>query len=442
MIATRPLTVVAPIAGGAAGARALRDRLRLVRDDLTGKHGRNPGFHPADLPDTHFMRLVIVDDAHGDQALAPVLAWEVNHDGTTEAYLRAVAAAAVRPGAALDLDGVFGACEGYPAGGVRDADGFVTWMRAHAIRTEAFYCGYRDASKRRVDNDRKVHAAIRSFLDRERATLVALPPATIHARIAEHLATTGLDLSPADDGEAGRRTRNLLRYAPVALLLPLAPVLLLLAAILWWRLRQLERTDKPEDIIRPVHADEDLIRAEDHIVQNQLTHLAEIKPGLTRWIALRTVLYVIDALAGIHYVHGHLGGITSIHFARWVILKDPRSRRARAGQRARHRLLFFSNYDFSWDSYLGEFIDRAASGLTAVWSHTEGFPRTRRLTEEGARDEERFKQWTRSRQLPTDVWWSGVPDATVDNVRSDLRIREGVAVRPDYEELTRWLTRL
>ena len=86
----------------------------------------------------------------------------------------------------------------------------------------------------------------------------------------------------------------------------------------------------------------------------------------------------------------------------------------------RHRLLFFSNYDGSWESYLGEFIDRAACGLTAVWSNTVGFPRTCRLLGAGARDEEAFKQWTRRHQILTQVWWSGVPDSTVQNIRDDV----------------------
>jgi hypothetical protein len=137
-------------------------------------------------------------------------------------------------------------------------------------------------------------------------------------------------------------------------------------------------------------------------------------------------------------VHGDLGGITSIHFARWVIVPD---RWTKDGPK-RHRLLFFSNYDGSWESYLGEFVDRAAFGLSGVWSNTKGFPRTRNLIREGAKDEEAFKQWTRRHQIATQAWWSGVPDSTVQNIRNDLWIRRNFERALSDEELDEWLRRL
>jgi hypothetical protein len=442
VIATEALTVVAPIAGGADEVARLRDRLRTIQDDLLGKRGTNQVFLPAQLPDTHFMRLVIVDDTHGGGELAPLLAWESNHDGTTDDYLRKVAREAARPDRCLDLDAVFGACAGYPTGGVRDVDGFVAWMRRHAVRAEAFYCAYPGVTKQRVDHDRRLHDEIRTFLDAERPRLVGAAGVVVHDRVVEHLRGRGLDVSRPVDGAGARWWRTVLRLIPIAVALLLTwPLWLPIVAYLWfWKLPRLEATDKPATYHRPVHGAPDLIAAEDHIVQNQLTHLVDIKPGWARYVILRLVLCGIDTLARLYFVHGNLGGITSIHFARWVIIEDRRPRRDVRVRR--HRLLFFSNYDFSWDSYLGEFVDRAARGLTAVWSNTVGFPRTRKLLEDGARDEERFKQWARDQQLRTDVWWSGVADATVDNVRAALAIRDGLATRPDYEELTRWLRRL
>jgi hypothetical protein len=106
------------------------------------------------------------------------------------------------------------------------------------------------------------------------------------------------------------------------------------------------------------------------------------------------------------------------------------------------RLLFFSNYDGSWESYLGDFIDKASLGLSAVWSNTEGFPRTRWLIKEGSRDEERFKRWTRDHQLPTPIWYSAYPDRSVQNVLDDARFRED-ALRPlDETGAREWLKAL
>src|SRR5262249_26316438 len=136
-------------------------------------------------------------------------------------------------------------------------------------------------------------------------------------------------------------------------------------------------------------------------------------------------------------VRGDLGGIVSIHFARWVLIRD-----RRAVPRKRHRLLFFSNYDGSWESYLGEFIDRAAYGLTAIWSNTEGFPATNHLVADGARDEEAFKQWTRDHQIPTQLWWRGVPDSTVQNVRDDIWIKRRLDRGLSEDDAQRWLRKL
>ncbi|TMQ17588.1 MAG: hypothetical protein E6J91_09880 [Deltaproteobacteria bacterium] len=173
------------------------------------------------------------------------------------------------------------------------------------------------------------------------------------------------------------------------------------------------------------------------MTQNQLTHVVDVRPGRFRLATLWLVLAAIDIAARVHAVRGQLGGITAIHFARWVIVRDRRPVQPR-----RHRLVFFSNYDGSWESYLGEFIDRAASGLTAVWSNTVGFPATRHLVLAGARDEESFKQWTREHQLPTQVWWSGVPDATVQNIRDDVWIRQQLSRGLPDHELETWLGKL
>src|SRR5262249_26434213 len=148
---------------------------------------------------------------------------------------------------------------------------------------------------------------------------------------------------------------------------------------------------------RPVDVDPAVRAVEDQIAQNQLTHMVDIKPGAFRLATLWLVLTLIDIVARVYAVRGTLGGITVIHFPGWVIVPDSRT----APGPRRHRLLFLSSFDGSWDNYLGEFIDRAASGLTAVWSNTVGFPATKHLALAGARDEDAFKQWTREHQIAT-----------------------------------------
>jgi hypothetical protein len=463
--ASRALTVAAELDTQPARLTKLRATLASINDDLVGENAskkqpklaggvpvENTTFRPDQLPDTHFMRFVIVEDDLGpdDNKLPTMLVWECNHDGDHDDYLRRCWRTWHEPARSrvplhLDFDAIFGACVGYPLRAGEDA--WVRWMLAHALRAAAFYSGYRGVAKDRVDAAGRVRRAVRGFLDVNRRELARLAPEELHARLRAHVETLPPPLCPGDlpaAAERGlgfrlRKAFTLLGLGCVVVLaiVPFAPL-----TLCWYlRLRQLEKSDVAASYDRAVHGNPELIAAEDRIVQNQLTHLVDIKPGRFRAFTQRAVLAVIDRLARVIYVHGQLGGISSIHFARWVILPDTRPREQRRRGR-RDRLLFFSNYDFSWDSYLGEFVDRAAVGLTAVWSNTVGFPTTENLLQRGAKDEERFKSWAREHQIASQVWWSGVRWSTVENVNSDVAVHRGVRKSLRGAELTDWLRRL
>jgi hypothetical protein len=181
--------------------------------------------------------------------------------------------------------------------------------------------------------------------------------------------------------------------------------------------------------VKFVEVKEGIFQRENYKVQNQLTHLVEIKPGLFRRYTLKTVLFVVNLGAKYIWYKGYLGSIPTIHFARWAIIDDNR------------RLLFFSNFDGSWENYLGDFIDKAAVGLTAVWSNTVEFPTTKFLILKGARDEERFKEWARAKQIPTQVWYSGHPNETARNILNNVEIRNNVEPPLDEKQTEAWLQR-
>ena len=416
--ATQPLTVLAEIEP--ARAQALPGILETVAVDLAAQ---------LDLPDTHFMRLLIIDDAQ--RQLAPILAWESNYDGPLDDYLAAILAAVPR------LDAAFACCVDYP--GAADPDARVRWLRARTHHAAAFYTGYRGVQRRQVVNDDRLHTALREAADRERKSLGKKSPAAVQRLLVESVRAAHPELETSDPGDDELRWTVSQALALLAILAVL-PIVLVLAGPWYLLLRRREASDVPDVDPRPVWDDGDHHDHEDQdgVAQNQLTHLVDIKPG---WFSLATVwivLTVIDLAARVYFVRGNLGGITDIHFARWVIVLDRRDGIAPAQRR--HRLLFFSNYDGSWESYLGEFVDRASSGLTAVWSNTRGFPRTQNLVGLGSRDEEAFKQWARSHQVHTEAWWPGPRGSTVQNVRDDVTLRRGFA-KPatDDDAARRWL---
>jgi hypothetical protein len=426
--ATQALTVLAEILPGPTPRAELDFRLA----EIAAHPEANRFFQPGAVPDTHFMRFVIIDDPRGE--LPSVLAWESNHDGEAEAYLHAVAEATP------EITHVFECCADYPAAGTALIDAWVAWMCARSRRAGAFYTAYRGVPRKRVVNDREVHDAIRAIIDGDhRDTLCAQPRHEIQRQLHRRLCETRKDLVLAyDDNQELRWFVS--RTAAVLGAALLLPVLLVLALPWYLALRRKETTDIASAYTRPVELDPSVRELEDHGLQNQLTHIVDIKPGAFRLATLWFVLTAIDLAARVYSVRGDLGGITAIHFARWVILPDPRP--PRDGVARRHRLLFFSNYDGSWESYLGEFIDRASYGLTAVWSNTRGFPATEHLVFEGARNEEAFKQWTREHQIATQVWWSGAPDSTVQNIRDDIWIRRHLKRGLSEAELLTWLRKL
>ena len=423
MPATQALTVIAEI--DPAQRARLDERLLAIRTSLDG----NDVFRPGDLPDTHFTRFVVIDDR--EHELPALLAWEVNHDGEAAEYLAEVARTVPA------IDRVLECCLDYPAGGCADTAVWLRWMQARSHRAAAFYAGYRGIPRRRVVNDRRVHDALRAIVDRDRAELAGQTPPEVRRRLLERARAEYPDLELEPPGDLAGRWL-LARLVAIAGTLVALPFALLALGPWYLMLRAHERRDPASRAHRPVHDDHHYQDDEDKVAQNQFTHLVDLKPGGFRLFTAWIVLTVIDVLARVVFVEGSLGGITSIHFARWVILRDRRPNVARR----RHRLLFFSNYDGSWESYLGEFIDRAARGLTGVWSNTKDFPRTRNLVGAGALDEEAFKQWTRDHQIPTQVWWSGVPDSTVQNVLDDLALRAGLDGALGDDEVQGWLDRL
>jgi deferrochelatase/peroxidase EfeB len=204
------------------------------------------------------------------------------------------------------------------------------------------------------------------------------------------------------------------------------------AAIGYRRMREQEEADRPVDREPDAKAMEAILAHENQrlVVQNHLAAQSIVKPGWHRIALLNIALWVIAKVIAVRSPAGFLGRIGSIHHARWF--RIPKTR----------RLVFLSNYDGSWQSYLEDFIARLRQGLSSVWSNTEGFPRTFRLTAGGASDGSRFKRWARRQQVPSTVWISGYMDLTTSAIRTNAAIRLGLAAARTERDAQRWLVGL
>ena len=162
--------------------------------------------------------------------------------------------------------------------------------------------------------------------------------------------------------------------------------------------------------------------------QNHMISITQRKPGAIRWFTSRLVFWAVGEFATHFYRPGFLSDIGTIHFARWVTAPGSPD------------VLFFSNYDSSWESYLEDFITRAHAGLTGVWSNSIGFPRAQNLIEGGATDGERFKRYARQSMVPTRFWYSAYPELTTTIIRTNAEIRRGLSGSMTEDEAIRWLT--
>jgi hypothetical protein len=187
--------------------------------------------------------------------------------------------------------------------------------------------------------------------------------------------------------------------------LPLGVILLLL-----W-LRFLERRDSSHDAPQ---ADEqtlrEMIRREDWIAQNHMGSIVLIKPGVLRTVLIKAGHLALGLVLRVKATNGYLGSMRTVHFAHWAFLNNS------------SRLLFFSNFDHSWDSYLDDFIEKAHGGLTLAWGAGVGFPPTRFLVLDGASHGRQFKAWALASRTVSRFWYSAYRDLTVDQIERQARI--------------------
>ncbi|HET7544649.1 MAG TPA: hypothetical protein VFK05_32495 [Polyangiaceae bacterium] len=405
------LTVVVPVLEG--HEQALSELLNDI-----GTHIRNNAYVDfSKFGTVHFLRWVVLPKA--SPSAPALLAFECNHDGSREELLRELFSKAPTL-----MRAIYGHCQGYPSGATLAPE--TQFLTAHALPYCAFYVGVPGASVKQIRGEQAIRNRIEGYLGARGG-----PSGEVSARAlydgARGLIQNDPELGPVLKNASDRFPFHPLRFA-AGVLAGLSAVPALVPALFALRVKEHFDVQSPSLSIPDDSAA--LLAREDLQVQNQLTHVVSLKPGPLRSVSTRVVLGVIDFLAHELFTRGNLGGITSIHFARWVLIDEGK------------RLLFFSNYDGSWESYLGDFIDRASLGLTSVWSNTEGFPKSVFLAFKGATDEERFKAWTRAHQVTTQLWYSAYPDLTVHNILGNRKICAELARGLDSERaLQRWLGR-
>lgn len=401
---------------------ALEEQLRALRAEGPG----GPRLPLQELPGTHFARLFVLDGAAlpDGEVVPDSLLYMADVDAPAGRHLREL----VRRGGA-GLDAVFGHCEGWPAR-TSEAER-VAWLRAHGLRPAAYYVHTVGRTVRQVLDEAQLAEELAELADGcgDAASAVAVRQAVLTA-VARQPGTRWALRRAVGAGLRHRMREGVHKVAVPLAVLPLLPVLVPLAAG-WLVLVRLQERRDPADSGPPDPAHVDAVEAyEDHGAQNAFTAAGLVKPGRVRAITMRVALAGLDYACRHVYSREHLAGVRTIHFARWQPLDGGR------------RVLFASCYDGSQESYMDDFIDRLSWGVNLVFSNGAGYPRTRWLLFGGARDEVSYKQYLRSRQVPTTVFFSAYDTSPAQRADTCARLRDGLARAMDERDAERWVVAL
>jgi len=393
----------------------------------------------AKLHGVHFARFILLDPTEDlDHVPVPAqLVLMTNVDAPLEGHIEELATICGE-----GIDEVFAHCVGYPASADRSTTARRAFLQEHMAKASAVHINRRGRSVEQIRQEEILRYEINQYVDS--SELGSLAPEEIKQRIIAFVRgrhDLNWALRPPEPPALAWRVKEWLHGFVGVLLLVLLllvlflfpliafPLLVLGVALFVLILRYHEKRDKPD-----THAaDPDKVRAfrndEDFWVQNQIVATGFLKPGWFRQLTTAGILIVTDYFTRHIYNRGSLSGLNTIHFARWVRMNGSRG------------LIFTSNYDGSLESYMNDFIDKAAWGLNAIFTNGEGFPRTCFMFCGGIMDEKAYKRLLPTRQAPSNVWFSAYPHLTTKNIANNEAIRLGLSQSMDESQTRHWLRR-
>ena len=409
-------TIITPVENSSVAE--LHDLLTAM--GYLGETPRSDPLNFASLELLHYASLFLYDDPDD----GCFLVFESNIDLGIEAYFDAVIDAARDSDQGECLLGIFRCCQGFESNSLDDLAPY--WLRFIQMPNAAFI-GPRGRTRNQILLERRVQEIADQTL-RFDGTLQD------EKMVAEKVR----DALDGDTGAAGYKTlptgRGLL-----AVLASTASFIFDLVITSAWALTFLVLGIF--NLVKEATAHQDTCRLdgahvrsqrtkEDFLPSNHMASIVHLHHDWSRATAKRAGFAMIKFAARYIFRNGRLGSIPTIQFAHWSILNNGR------------RLMFVSNYEGSWDSYLDDFTLKAGRGLTVAWAHGIGFPRSRFMVFGGAANGPEFIDWARGSMVPTLVWYSAYPGISVANINRNSQLRSLIANDTKSENKGDWLGRV
>jgi hypothetical protein len=398
------------------------DELRGLVDAMATDSAHSSPLPFADLPMTHFARLMMVERATDLGGTTLVLTMDC--DAPAADRLEDLA----RIGG-NGVDKLFGTCTAYPASPTPTTR--LDYLRDHLEDSEVFYVHAVGRTLEQIRGEARLRQSVEDYLDRNADELSGQTPRRAREAVRGFVSgdpALAWALEPAPPTELSFRVREGIHKVAVPAGLLLAWPVVIPGLLLWVVALRVHETRDPDP---DVELDPDRLRAlgdaEDFSVQNAFTSLAPIKSGLFWGLTSRVSVRVASYFSRHIFTTGSLSGLTTVHFARFMRFGPDRA------------MLFTSYYDGSLESYNNDFVDQVAWVLNTVFGQQDGFPRTRWLVRDGAHNESGFKAFIRGHQIPNQVWYSAYPNLSAVTIDQNARLRAGLSGEPSAEEVEEWL---
>jgi hypothetical protein len=376
-----PLTVVIPI------HPERQQQLRKYLEDSTDSINQ----YFSQSSSTHFARFVILEDK--PQGIKkPYLLFSSTYDGNFKAYMdELVRLTKAEPLEADVLNTVFRHCQGYTSYASRDAKLFNDFICQHALRSNTFFMAYWDKTVPEIKASKALYDELHHALENPSFC-------TELSNECDRLGSlNGVKSQKPTLLKTGLLTQKFEDFLEK-----------------YWVKIHLAQND-PGYHLQPNAAQmarrQESKVIEDQMAQNQFLTLHAIDPGFLgiNILILKVILWLAAGRA--KKAQGNLSGIPTIHSLRWVIIPSKM-----IGDKP--YLLFESNYNGSWDSYVDDFVQYACRRMNLIWGKCQDY------RSQGAQDTEWFKQHIRNFLFPAQVYYSAYPDLTVRNILTCLRVAE------------------